>query len=51
MTGYDVVLFDLDGTLTDSKIGITKSVQYAFRSYALEQAIGYNIDYEPTQMH
>ena len=21
------------------------------RSYALEQAIGYNIDYEPTQMH
>ena len=21
------------------------------RSYALEQAIGYNIDYDPTQMH
>jgi phosphoglycolate phosphatase len=26
---YDNVLFDLDGTLTDPKTGITKSVQYA----------------------
>lgn len=26
---YEVVLFDLDGTLTDPKIGITTSVQYA----------------------
>ena len=26
---YSHVLFDLDGTLTDPKIGITKSVQYA----------------------
>lgn len=26
---YKYILFDLDGTLTDSKIGITKSVQYA----------------------
>ena len=26
---YDVILFDLDGTLTDPKPGITKSVQYA----------------------
>ena len=26
---YDLVLFDLDGTLTDPKIGITKSIQYA----------------------
>lgn len=26
---YNHVLFDLDGTLTDPKIGITKSVQYA----------------------
>lgn len=26
---YDIVLFDLDGTLTDPKEGITKSVQYA----------------------
>jgi len=26
---YDIILFDLDGTLTDPKPGITKSVQYA----------------------
>lgn len=26
---YDTILFDLDGTLTDPKEGITKSVQYA----------------------
>ena len=26
---YDTVLFDLDGTLTDSGLGITKAVQYA----------------------
>ena len=26
---YDTVIFDLDGTLTESEPGITKSVQYA----------------------
>lgn len=26
---FDAILFDLDGTLTDPKLGITKSVQYA----------------------
>ena len=25
----DTILFDLDGTLTDSGLGITKAVQYA----------------------
>jgi phosphoglycolate phosphatase len=29
MKPYDIILFDLDGTLTDPKIGITKSIQYA----------------------
>ncbi|MGE7113876.1 HAD family hydrolase [Lysinibacillus sp. NPDC047702] len=29
MRDYSVVLFDLDGTLSDPKIGITKSVQYS----------------------
>ncbi|ATP41614.1 phosphoglycolate phosphatase [Solibacillus sp. R5-41] len=29
MSNYEVILFDLDGTLTDPKEGITKSVQYA----------------------
>ena len=28
-----VILFDLDGTLTDPKTGITKSVQYALRKF------------------
>lgn len=31
MKNYKVVLFDLDGTLTDPKIGITKSVQHALQ--------------------
>ena len=26
---YEIVLFDLDGTLTDPKEGITKSIQYS----------------------
>lgn len=30
---YSTVLFDLDGTLTDPKIGITKSVQYALKKF------------------
>jgi Predicted phosphatases len=29
------VLFDLDGTLTDSKEGITKSVQYSLKKYGI----------------
>ncbi|MEK8128194.1 HAD family hydrolase [Paenibacillus filicis] len=29
MNNYSVILFDLDGTLTDSKLGITRCVQYA----------------------
>lgn len=31
------MLFDLDGTLTDPMIGITRSVQYALRSYGIEE--------------
>ena len=37
MTGYEVVLFDLDGTLTDSKVGITKSVQYALSKFDIQE--------------
>lgn len=29
------ILFDLDGTLTDPMLGITKSVQYALRSFGI----------------
>ena len=31
MSNYKIILFDLDGTLSDPKIGITKSVQYALQ--------------------
>ncbi|MFJ7942021.1 HAD family hydrolase [Peribacillus sp. NPDC096622] len=31
MDKYKVILFDLDGTLSDPKVGITKSVQYALQ--------------------
>lgn len=45
---YDILLWDLDGTLTDPKIGITRSVQYALQKLgfpfphedALEWVIG-----------
>lgn len=33
---YKNIIFDLDGTLTDPKIGITKSVAYALKSYGIE---------------
>ncbi|MCP5069416.1 MAG: HAD hydrolase-like protein [bacterium] len=33
---YPVVFFDLDGTLTDSTEGITKSVQYALAKFGIE---------------
>lgn len=34
---YEVILFDLDGTLTDPKIGITRSVQYALAKFGIEE--------------
>jgi len=34
---FDNVLFDLDGTLTDSGSGIIKSVRYAIKKYGLEE--------------
>lgn len=34
--GFDTVLFDLDGTLTDPGEGITNSVAYALRKWGIE---------------
>ncbi len=34
---YQYVLFDLDGTLTDPKEGITKSVQHALKSFDIDE--------------
>lgn len=36
MQKYSVILFDLDGTLTDPKEGITKSVHYALKKMGIE---------------
>lgn len=35
MQKKNTILFDLDGTLTDPMIGITKSVQYALKKYGI----------------
>ena len=34
---FDTILFDLDGTLTDPKVGITKSIQYALAKFGIEE--------------
>lgn len=34
---YEIVLFDLDGTLTDPKVGITLSVQYALSKMGIQE--------------
>lgn len=37
MSVKQYLLFDLDGTLTDPKVGITTSVQYALKSFGIEE--------------
>jgi phosphoglycolate phosphatase len=37
MSAYDVILFDLDGTLIDSREGITKSLQYALFRFGIHE--------------
>ena len=32
---YDTFFFDLDGTITDSSLGITNSVMYALKKYGI----------------
>lgn len=36
MGQWKYIFFDLDGTLTDPKVGITKSVAYALKSFEIE---------------
>ncbi len=38
MKKYTSILFDLDGTLTASGLGITKGVQYALRKFNIEES-------------
>jgi phosphoglycolate phosphatase len=35
MPKYETILFDLDGTLADSKEGVTKSIQYALAKFGI----------------
>lgn len=37
MSTYDAILFDLDGTLIDSREGITKSLQYALSQFCIHE--------------
>lgn len=37
MGKYKIILFDLDGTLSDPKVGITKSVQYALKKLGITE--------------
>ncbi|GAE25715.1 phosphoglycolate phosphatase [Halalkalibacter wakoensis JCM 9140] len=37
MNNYKIILFDLDGTLSDPKVGITKSVQYALNKMGIDE--------------
>ena len=34
---YQIVLFDLDGTLTDSGLGITNAVAYALEKFGIHE--------------
>ena len=34
---YDVILFDLDGTLTDTVVGITKSIRFALSKFGISE--------------
>ncbi|MDD2233529.1 MAG: HAD family hydrolase [Desulfitobacteriaceae bacterium] len=35
MKNYDILLFDLDGTLTDPKLGIINSIQYSLKHFGI----------------
>lgn len=37
MSKYKAILFDLDGTIIDSSEGITKSTQYALKSFGIKE--------------
>ncbi|MDR0325436.1 MAG: HAD-IA family hydrolase [Oscillospiraceae bacterium] len=41
----EIILFDLDGTLTDPKEGITKSYQYALSAFGIQESLDDLIQY------
>ena len=44
------ILFDLDGTLTDPKEGITKCVQYALRKFGIEKECDELVEFINTKL-
>lgn len=38
MGNYQIILFDLDGTISDPKEGITKSIQYALQKLGKKES-------------
>ena len=40
---YEIFLFDLDGTITDSALGITNSVMYALKKFGIEETDRINL--------
>lgn len=40
---FDIILFDLDGTLTDPGIGITRCVQYALKAFDIDEPDSNNL--------
>lgn len=37
MKSYKLIFFDLDGTLTDPQVGITRSIQYALAKFGIDE--------------
>jgi phosphoglycolate phosphatase len=35
----NIILFDLDGTISDPKIGLTKSFQYALKNFGIDESL------------
>ena len=43
MTAYKIILFDLDGTMTEAHIGIVKSFQYALGKMGIDEPEAENL--------
>jgi phosphoglycolate phosphatase len=51
MSEYVLILFDLDGTLTDPRVGITRSVRYALAKFGLQADIEQLITFIGPPLH
>ena len=41
--GYDTLIFDLDGTISDPSVGISRSINYALVNHGFEECSGEQI--------